>query len=280
MTYFNLFLPGTICGVDPAKSTCFDTGDSGSGLFMERIQVGYSWEGALSTYRGCTIENPERFAGENPGVFTEGSCFLEWIADSYGLQLGKGYHTGCRSKSGERLDVDKSDCVAANGKKCRFNTGIAFNVDKKNQQKSTGLFSIEKNSGVPFNQCILNGQNRIGIHMTYWCLAFDENIDQIDLDSPDIFSTCANNCPGVRAADIVAGGAAAFVAVALAGSSFLTPIAPILPALGAVGLGVFGIGAGGLAREMCAGPLFCTTSLGTCCLLVFSQNGLICPDGC
>ena len=48
-----IFEQGTICGLDPAKLSCFDTGNSGSGIFMERIQGGYSWEGALSSYRGC-----------------------------------------------------------------------------------------------------------------------------------------------------------------------------------------------------------------------------------
>ena len=44
---------GTICATDPSKLSCFDPGDSGSGLMMERFQGGYSWEGVLSFYRGC-----------------------------------------------------------------------------------------------------------------------------------------------------------------------------------------------------------------------------------
>ena len=42
-----------ICAADPTKFSCLDPGDSGSGLMMERFQGGYSWEGALSFYRGC-----------------------------------------------------------------------------------------------------------------------------------------------------------------------------------------------------------------------------------
>ena len=53
---FIVFMSGTICAVDPAQKACFNTGDSGSGLMMERFQGGYSWEGTLSTYRGCTSE--------------------------------------------------------------------------------------------------------------------------------------------------------------------------------------------------------------------------------
>ena len=51
-TYVHLILTGTICGVAPSRQGCFDTGDSGSGLFMERFQGGNSWEGMLSAYRG------------------------------------------------------------------------------------------------------------------------------------------------------------------------------------------------------------------------------------
>ena len=47
---------GIICGYDPSKGSCFDTGDSGSGLLLERLQGGYSWEGPLSFYRGCQNE--------------------------------------------------------------------------------------------------------------------------------------------------------------------------------------------------------------------------------
>ena len=47
---------GAICGFDPSKGSCFDTGDSGSGLLLERFQGGYSWEGPLSFYRGCQNE--------------------------------------------------------------------------------------------------------------------------------------------------------------------------------------------------------------------------------
>ena len=46
-------LEGTICAADPSLASCLDTGNSGSGLMMERFQGGYSWEGALSFYRGC-----------------------------------------------------------------------------------------------------------------------------------------------------------------------------------------------------------------------------------
>ena len=47
---------------------------------------------------------------ENPGVFTEGSCCLTWIAESYDMDLGAGLSTGCRPASGNIMDNDKKEC--------------------------------------------------------------------------------------------------------------------------------------------------------------------------
>ena len=45
---------GVLCGRDPSCESCFDTGDSGSGLVMLRVdEESYAWVGALSFYRGC-----------------------------------------------------------------------------------------------------------------------------------------------------------------------------------------------------------------------------------
>ena len=76
---------GTICARDPSQQSCFDAGDSGGGLMMERLQGGYSWEGTLSAYKGCDRAinnggNVYTIQGENPAIFTQGSCFLPWIA--------------------------------------------------------------------------------------------------------------------------------------------------------------------------------------------------------
>ena len=47
---------GTICARDPSTARVFESANSGSGLFMERFQGGYSWEGTLSAYRGHSFE--------------------------------------------------------------------------------------------------------------------------------------------------------------------------------------------------------------------------------
>jgi len=297
---------GTICAVDQSKGSCFTTGDSGSGFFME-MQGEYSWEGTLSSYRGCSTElistfedTPSivvggRFVGENPGVFTQGSCYLQWIADSYDLRLAEGsYGTGCRAQSGDRKDLDKKDCAAANGKKCIIYKGYVINPFN------------------PLNKCNLAGNGFYGVQMVYRCQTFDNtlfakckkcreqqysdlckkietatDIDKVtmkayllllvlcEIDLIYTRSTCANNCPGVRASDIVVGGATIFSATALATNSLTAPLLSLL------GIGVVGLGGGGLiiAGQMCAGPLYCRVR-GTCCLLVASSAGLQCPSNC
>ena len=45
--------------------------------------------------------------------------------------------------------------------------------------------------------------------------------------------------------------------------------------------GTLGVGWGlMMAQTMCAGPFFCKTLSGKCCVVVFSINGLVCPDTC
>jgi len=54
---------------------------------------------------------------------------------------------------------------------------------------------------------------------------------------------------------------------------------PALAGLG--GLGAAGTGGGaGIGQVQCSGPFFCRDRRGQCCLLVFTLNGLGCPDEC
>ena len=71
----NTFYPrGVLCGRDPSCESCFDTGDSGSGLVVQRSDgESYAWVGPLSFYRGCdraSIQDQSRtvivFNGEYP----------------------------------------------------------------------------------------------------------------------------------------------------------------------------------------------------------------------
>merc|ERR1712037_64735 len=81
------------------------------------------------------------------------------------------------------------------------------------------------------------------------------------------FSTCKNDCPGVRSFGIIGGGAILFAATSLAGQA-------ILPAVGIAGAGAAGAGA------TCSFP-FCVARSGQCCLLQAGRRGrLRCPRSC
>lgn len=278
----SFYQKGTICARDPSQGSCFDFGDSGSGLFLERFQgdSSFSWEGLLSSYRGCTVKATIAFSenlasgsfkGENPGVFTEGSCFLPWIAASYGMKLGKGYATGCSDASGDRKDINNKQCLAENGKQCIFDTGLTFSVNT-----SSISLGFDK-TGIEFNQCVLGGQGSIESQINYLCIT--RPVTPAELDNPtcnceQIFSTCANNCPGVRASDIIAGGFAAFGAAGISGIGFLLPI------LGIGTAGTIAVGTGMMvAQGTCPGPLYCRVGP-VCCLVVSITGRLGCPSRC
>ena len=257
---------------------------------MERFQGGYSWEGILSSYRGCRAEPYSRisrrqsrqlvgarFIGENPGVFTEASCYLPWIADSYGLTLARGYATGCRPASGDKEDVGKDDCIAINQKKCRFDTGFTFLVS------NAGVGDVDlgfNKTGAYWNQCILGNQGGLSARIVYECLAFDGNMfdnccgsnnfaecdivlngdissqevvdasnrlyELCNIDIRDFISSCPNNCRGVRLDNIIAGGVAVF------STAVATTLGTTFPFLPFAGVGILGAAGGAmLASEMC-----------------------------
>ena len=48
------------------------------------------------------------FSGENPGVFTNGGCYLQWIARQYGM-VADNTETECDQEIGDINDKDKTD---------------------------------------------------------------------------------------------------------------------------------------------------------------------------
>ena len=65
----------------------------------------------------------EASAGENPGIFTEATCHLRWIAEQYGLRLGAKLEEvagRCAGQVGE-LDVrNVGECRTWSGVPCNF----------------------------------------------------------------------------------------------------------------------------------------------------------------
>lgn len=96
---------------------------------------------------------------------TEGSCYLPWIAESYGMELGKGFASGCRSASGDLSDRNKSSCWAINSDMCNFG-GVVFN----NTVDGISFVVDATATGILFDRCLFVGQGLTQIEMTYVCL--------------------------------------------------------------------------------------------------------------
>ena len=141
----NSFYPrGVICAKDPSASSCLHFGNSGSGLLLPFAGwVGgpqrYSWAGSLSMYRGCDQATPvnisgsikEAFAGENPGIFTQGSCYLPWLANQYGMELSselKKVAGTCSAAKGTRRKSRRKSCKTNLGTWCDFERELQIQI--------------------------------------------------------------------------------------------------------------------------------------------------------
>ena len=135
---------GVICARDPSAASCFHFGNSGSGLLLPFAgwfggPRRYSWAGSLSMYRGCdqaTVvdisgNTKEAFSGENPGIFTQASCYLPWLAKEYGLELGsdlKRVAGVCSSAKGRRNKLRQTSCRTNLGTWCDFNRDFQIEI--------------------------------------------------------------------------------------------------------------------------------------------------------
>ena len=256
---------GVLCARDPSCASCLDTGDSGSGAMMPRADGSFSWIGPLSFYRGCDRallqnldfqDNLNVFSGENPGVFTSGLCYLGWVAAQYGLK-----HRGqraCQGERGNRQDAASTDCATINGDKCDFESRFPTS----NYFSSLSL-NINDPRDIEFSECTLRTAQE-HTNMVFMC----------PINSTSL-GICPNNCLGVRASAIVAGGTALLAGAGLAGLTLLQAV---------VGLGAVALSGAMLAmqaREECLGPLYCRArATGRCCLVRGSLAGPRCPRSC
>ena len=134
--YLNYFVE-VRCFKDRTESSCLLFGSSGSGvvrpfrkssvspdlLEYNLSDESFAWVGALSMNKGCDramIINSSKisFGAENPSIFTDGSCYLDWIAQEYGLKLDPKLQPKknlCFKGSGDLADMDRT------GLNCRTN---------------------------------------------------------------------------------------------------------------------------------------------------------------
>ena len=182
------------------------------------------------------------------------------------MQLGPGLSTGCRPASGDREDRDKTVCRAFNGEMCDFNSGLDI------------FYNTNINStGIPWDRCIEASDLKFISLKKAQGWAYVGTLYECPTKN-GVLSPCPNNCLGVEASDIVAGGAAILGAATVGALSapLITPITAAIFGIGTLGLA----GAGGVAMMGCYGPFFCTSAQGQCCLVVFGTSGIVCPASC
>jgi hypothetical protein len=137
---------GVLCAQDPSAASCLTFGNSGSGLMRPFAghppdAYRFSWVGSLSMYRGCDQATAvvtsaggtrEAHAGENPGIFTQASCHLAWVAGQYGMELGPELQVAagqCAPATGRR-NLMRVDCRTSLGTRCDFRANYSFAISK------------------------------------------------------------------------------------------------------------------------------------------------------
>lgn len=87
------------------------------------------------------------------------------------------------------------------------------------------------------------------------------------------FSSCKNDCPGVRSFGIIGAGAVLFAGTAITGIQTLAAVG--------LGLGTATLAGGGIATRASCSPPYCVARSGQCCLLGPGRRGrIVCPRSC
>ena len=230
--------PGTVCYRDPSLGSCTLFGNSGAGVIRNIGNTDgtdrYSWTGPLSMSKGCDIAwivgNTITYASENPSVFTDAFCYLDWIADQYGMTMPDSYKkpSSCTEPKGSIDDIDEKICRAS---------GHIWGTNTVNSLISRGDtycdFSNQMDDkGNRFDKCRLLFQEGFAYNL-FQCKDQHGNI-----------AICANNCKGVDPNAVIVGGTAVLAATAGGGLAYL-----ISAALGIGGLSL--AGGSTVANGMC-----------------------------
>ena len=106
------------------------------------------------------------------------------------MQLARGYSTGCRGESGNRGDVEKEVCLAANGKRCTFNSNLVYSFNST----FTDIVTYNTTGGIERDQCILVSQGFTSVEMEHGCQTWDDTLyDQCCIEYSDI-SAYSDRC--------------------------------------------------------------------------------------
>ena len=262
--------PNTVCYTEAAWAGSVQFGMSGSGLVRpftsaDNQQTRYSLVGPLSLSKGSDRGVLSDYSGlvdysSNPAIITDVRCYMDWIAEQYGLRLPPGFTipTSCWTPSGDRNSANNTQCLSRairfnetsnKPERCRFTPGF----DK------CCLFSYDPMAKPNFN---LN---------FYYCLNVNNEM-----------AACANDCPGVDPNAVVVGGEAALLSLAVAASVGPDLLGPVLGA----GVGLAGLGLGGVAMNRRPGLAACPAGQcrarfsRRCCNLLVNNGQQVCPLAC
>lgn len=264
--------PGTVCYRDPSYASCVQFGNSGAGIVRKFDNVNgtdiFSLTGLLSMSKGCDIawieSNSISYASKNPNVFTDAYCYLDWIAENYGMSLPDSYRKpeSCMESKGMIDDIDQTFCRAS-GHSWGRNTENSISYVNANfeggQAETYCHFNQLDDEGNPFDKCRLLAAE-----------GFAYNLFQCK-DARNRTVLCANNCIGVDPNAVVIGGTAVLAAAAIGG------LGSLLPAV--FGLGTVALAGGGIvANGMC--PIGSCNVRGRCCMIQLVRRRLQCPSRC
>ena len=102
--------------------------------------------------------NQITFASENPSVFTDAYCYLDWIAEQYGKSVQPSYTKPitCADSKGNITDIDKNRCKASRQ--------IGNNINLT----TTCHFGQMDEDGKPFDKCRLVSEEGFSYNL-YQC---------------------------------------------------------------------------------------------------------------
>jgi len=244
---------------------------------------------------------------ENPATYTKLSCFLPWVARQYGLDYDGDPATDqtCSQGTGEKISTQPCRETVSNLLTNRPERDCIFPFYFRDKLYKECVLFEEDNFVYPVFRCPVRNittkrpytdpdsgdmmmVNDFGdpIGLTQGICVIQPSDEEaaagqlVTLNPADDdcfsfervppFSTCKNDCPGVRAFGIIGGGAILLAASPLGGLATL--------AVGG-GVGTAGLGLG--AQQTCAAPIFCRARrTNQCCMVIATARGLRCPRSC
>ena len=261
--------PGTVCYSDHAFASSVQFGVSGSGVmrpFKDEVEntTRYCWAGSLSLSKGA--DNPvlvtstvQVLYNDNPSVFTDASCYMDWIASKFNLSMPADYSPplSCSLARGSKEDVNNNYCLS---RTMDIQLNETLKCEFSDSSQKCELYSFFRKLKPTVNSNFFTCSNING--------------------NPAI---CANNCPGVDPNAVVVGGTALVLAPLAVATLALAPdlIGPALGAgsiLAAVGLGRVTMNnrrGSSCPPGQCLAPL-----VQKCCALVVQGGRRNCPSFC